>query len=81
MADRRRQPQGKAKAKPRQVDGDALWKWMLRIAGLAGIAWETLVEKNDRPELLIVFAAMVGLDRVLQWDARRRNGQSEKTDK
>jgi hypothetical protein len=57
------------------LDGDTLWKWTLRIAGLAGIAWETLVEKVDRPELLVVFGAMVGLDKVLEWDAkRRRNG-------
>jgi len=58
------------------LNGDTVWKWTLRIAGLAGLAWETLVEKVDRPELLVVFAAMVGLDKVLEWDSRRRqNGK------
>jgi hypothetical protein len=52
--------------------GDDTWKWVLRFAGLAGIAWQTIVDHSDRPELLVVFAAMVGLDQVLKWDAQRR---------
>lgn len=29
--------------------------------GLGGIAWETVVEKTDRPTLLILFGMMAGL--------------------
>lgn len=32
------------------------------FAGLAGLAYETAVEHADRPVLLGVFAAMIGLD-------------------
>lgn len=60
-------------------DGDLLWKWVLRLAGLAGIAWETIVENTDRPELLILFGGMVGLDKVLEWDARRRKSNGRQT--
>lgn len=33
-------------------------------AGLAGLAYEMIVEHSDRPVLLGVFAAMIGLDVV-----------------
>jgi hypothetical protein len=75
VAGRRQKP--KSRQWTIAVNGDKLWKWTLRFAGLAGIAWETTVEKSDRPELLIVFAAMVGLDKVLEWDARRRDGKTD----
>jgi hypothetical protein len=54
------------------LDGDALWKWCLRIGGMVGLFWETIYEKVDRPELLIIFCAMMGLDTVLSHDAKRR---------
>lgn len=34
---------------------------VLFASGLAGIGWETVAEHTDRPVLLAVFAAMVGL--------------------
>lgn len=34
------------------------------IAGLTGLLYETVVEHVDRPVLLGVFAAMIGLDLV-----------------
>jgi hypothetical protein len=42
----------------------------LFVGGLAGIAWETLGEKSERPTLLVVFAAMIGLPAFLRQDER-----------
>lgn len=39
------------------------WRENTRFfAGLAGLAYEMVVEHSDRPVLLGVFAAMIGLD-------------------
>lgn len=54
-------------------------RWALRVsrdtvlflAGLAGIVHETLVSKADRPTLLLLFAAMVGLPAFLRSDERK----------
>jgi hypothetical protein len=46
----------------------------LFFAGLSGIAYETFWEHTDRPELLILFGAMVGLEGVIRADKARRNG-------
>ena len=51
---------------------------VLFVAGLAGIAYETLAEHGERPTLLILFAAMIGLPLFLGADERRqRNGKDE----
>lgn len=42
---------------------------VLFTAGLLGVAHETLITHGERPSLLILFAAMMGLPLVL-----RRNG-------
>lgn len=42
---------------------------LLFVAGLLGIAHETLVMSVERPSLLILFASMIGLTAYL-----RRNG-------
>ena len=42
---------------------------VLFLAGLAGVAHETLSEHVDRPQLLLVFAGMLGLPAFL-----RKNG-------
>lgn len=42
---------------------------LLFFAGLAGVAHETLTEKVDRPQLLVMFAGMLGLPAFL-----RKNG-------
>lgn len=47
---------------------------VLFVAGLAGIAYETVVENADRPYLLVLFAAMVGLPAFLYRD-ETRNGK------
>ncbi len=46
-----------------QVRGTALF-----LAGLMGVAYETLVGQADRPTLLITFAAMMGLPLFLKAD-------------
>lgn len=42
------------------------WPWVLRTVGLLGVIYETLVENFDRPTLLAVFAAMMGLSDFLE---------------
>ena len=44
------------------------------IAGLAGVAFETLVTDGTRPALLALFAARMGLPFVLRQD--RKNGSA-----
>ena len=39
-------------------------------AGLVGVAYETLVSQADRPTLLILFAAMMGLPLFLRADEK-----------
>lgn len=39
--------------------------------GMLGIIHETLISKIDRPNLLLLFAAMVGLPAFLRADERR----------
>lgn len=53
------------------------WEWTLRLAGMIGIAHETLIAKTDRPTLLLLFAAMIGLPSFLKAD-ERRNGNGKK---
>lgn len=45
---------------------------ILFVAGLAGIAYETLAQGGDRPTLLILFGAMVGLPAFLRQDERAK---------
>ena len=57
--------------------------WRIRItrdlvlftAGLAGIVYETVFEDIDRPVLLLLFGAMVGLPAFLRVDEARAKGQ------
>lgn len=43
---------------------------ILFVVGLAGVAHETLVNDSDRPTLLLLFAAMIGLPAFLTRDER-----------
>lgn len=43
---------------------------ILFVCGLAGVAYETLVAGGDRPTLLILFAAMLGLPLFLRTDEK-----------
>jgi hypothetical protein len=55
---------------------------VLFLAGLFGVMWETLYEDVDRPVLLAVFAAMMGLPVFLNFDekAHLRNHDERITD-
>lgn len=44
----------------------------LFVLGLLGTAHETLVTAGERPSLLVLFAAMMGLPAFLRADERRR---------
>lgn len=46
----------------------AMRDWILFVVGLAGVAHETLVSQADRPGLLLLFAAMLGLPYALGAD-------------
>lgn len=45
---------------------------ILFVAGLAGVAYETLVSQAERPTLLLLFAAMVGLPAFLRGDEKHQ---------
>jgi len=45
---------------------------VLFIGGLLGVAHETLLMEAVRPELLILFAAMMGLPVILRADEQQR---------
>lgn len=53
---------------------------VLFVVGLAGIAYETLFMNAERPTLLILFGAMVGLPAFLKSDERRRDSDKEGTE-
>jgi hypothetical protein len=44
---------------------------VLFTAGLLGVAHETLIANAERPTLLLLFAAMMGLPIILNADQRR----------
>jgi hypothetical protein len=46
---------------------------VLFAAGIAGVAYETLVNQTDRPTLLILFGAMMGLPLFLRADEAVRD--------
>lgn len=52
------------------------WPWLrdviLFFSGLLGSVYETVVATTDRPELLILFAGMMGMPYFLRADDRRR---------
>jgi hypothetical protein len=49
----------------------------LFVAGLAGVFHETIVATEIRMELLIVFAAMLGLPAFMRIDERKWNENGE----
>jgi hypothetical protein len=52
---------------------------VLFIAGLAGLAYETVFTKTDRPTLLLLYAAMLGLPAFLQANNDRATDEKEIT--
>jgi len=49
---------------------------ILLLSGLAGILHETVVENSERPTLLMLFAAMIGLPAFLRKDDSRKEDKS-----
>ena len=45
---------------------------VIPICGLLGILHETLIGNLDRPSLLVLFAAMIGLPAFTESDRKRR---------
>lgn len=45
---------------------------ILFLAGLAGVAYETLVTQAERPTLLLLFAGMMGLPAFLKSDEKHQ---------
>lgn len=43
----------------------------LFLSGLAGVAHETIITASERPSLLIVFTAMMGLPAVIRRDEKK----------
>lgn len=62
-----------------QAQAEWWWKWVLRITGLGGIVYETVVQQADRPWLLLMFGAMVGLANLgpLEQRVLGRSGKDE----
>lgn len=56
---------------------------ILFTAGLLGVVYETVVSKTDRPTLLLLFAAMMGLPAFLNKDEKEqsKNGDAHEEDK
>lgn len=50
---------------------------VLFAAGFAGLAYETLATGTERPTLLILFAAMMGLPLFLQGKLLRRTEEDD----
>lgn len=53
---------------------------VLFVGGLAGIAYETLVENVDRPALLAVFAGMLGLPWFIRRDEKSDDDDRKRGD-
>jgi hypothetical protein len=52
---------------------------MMKYVGLGIALWETLVEKVDRPSILLLSAGMMGLDKVVEASGlkKKRNGNGK----
>jgi hypothetical protein len=51
------------------------WNNVLRLVGLLGVAHETVVNNVDRPTLLLLFAAMIGIPSFVKQDSGRREDE------
>lgn len=51
---------------------------VLFFAGLGGVFYETVYSKADRPTLLLLFAAMMGLPAFLRTDEQRKPPPEDK---
>lgn len=46
---------------------------VLLVVGILGVAHETLVSNTDRPTLLLLFAAMIGLPAFINQDEKKKD--------
>jgi hypothetical protein len=53
---------------------DHAWRWVLRLAGLAGIFIGARAEPPYPQVVFIIFAAMIGLDFFIERKNGRKNG-------
>ena len=56
-------------------------KDILFVAGLLGIAYEAVFRSAERPTLLLLYAAMIGLPLVLRADEERRDKDDDKDER
>ena len=47
-------------------------RYALMVFGLVGVGYETVVDKVDRPYLLVLFGGMLGLSEIAHSWAQRR---------
>lgn len=45
---------------------------ILLVVGILGVAHETLINNTDRPTLLLLFAAMIGLPAFIKQDEKEK---------
>lgn len=43
---------------------DKIWPRIVQVAGLGIAIYETVVERVDRPSLLLLAAGMIGIDKI-----------------
>ncbi len=54
---------------------ESAWPWIVRMTGIAIAIYETVVEHIDRPTLLLLAAAMIGLPEFIRIDRGRGGDQ------
>lgn len=50
---------------------EKIWPWIVRVTGIGIAVYETLFEHVDRPTLLLLAAAMIGLPSFINIDRNR----------
>lgn len=50
---------------------------ILFLSGLIGIGYETVISQTDRPTLLLLFAAMIGLPAFLNKDEKEQEKETQ----
>lgn len=60
------------------MNSTIIQKSILFVVGLLGVGHETLVAKTERPTLLLLFAAMVGLPAFLSRDEKIEKKKEDK---
>ena len=64
----------------RPTDGKTIRDWIMFGTGILGVVYETVVAQVDRPALLALFAAMLGLPLFLRRDESHDGAQTGKKD-